>query len=129
MKVNRQNLESCRLTSLSDVPQRAHDLHSRHCHRYFFIDITILGVNWRQVGWADRPQSKHDTIFSAAFVFLFSSESPRQKSQYLFGVAFSSFALGSRERDSKHENLALIIDSYPNLPQLTVRCIIYWSAA
>lgn len=41
----------------------------------------MLAVNWRQVGWAERPQSEHETSSSAEFVFLFSVESPKQKSQ------------------------------------------------
>ena len=38
------------LTSLSDVPHIPHDLHSIHCHGYFFTEIIIFGVNWRQLG-------------------------------------------------------------------------------
>ncbi len=37
-------------TSLSDVPQSPHDLHSMHCHGYFFTEIIIFGVNCRQEG-------------------------------------------------------------------------------
>ena len=73
--------ERVTLTSLSEVPQRPQDLHSIHCHRYFFTDSIIFAVNWRQEGWADRPQSEHETKISAELVFLFSPESPRQKSQ------------------------------------------------
>lgn len=38
------------LTSLSEVPHRVHDLHSMHCHRYFFTLFVSLTVNCKQVG-------------------------------------------------------------------------------
>lgn len=92
------------LTSLSDVPQRPHDLHSIHCQRYFFTERIILAVNWRQVGCAERPQSEQETNSSAVFVFLFSVVSPRQKSQYVCGEAAPLF-LGSdlKKRKKKKE--------------------------
>ena len=39
------------LTSFSEVPQTAHDLHSMHCQGYFLTDKIMLVVNCRQVGW------------------------------------------------------------------------------
>lgn len=49
--------------------------------------MTMLGVNCKHVGWADLPQSEQETNSSADRVFLFSAESPKQKSQYWLGDA------------------------------------------
>lgn len=81
LKESIQSNNRLKLTSLSDVPQIPQDLHSIHCQRYFFTDNIIVGVNCKQDGCADRPQSEHDTRSSASCVFLFSFESPKQKSQ------------------------------------------------
>jgi len=82
-----QSSQNNNWSSLSEVPHNPHDLHSMHCHLYFFTEMIILGVNCKQVGWADRPQSAQETKSSADLVFLFSTESPRQKSQYWLGEA------------------------------------------
>lgn len=42
----------------------------------------MLGVNCRHDGCPERPQSEHETSSSGIDVFLFSAESPKQKSQY-----------------------------------------------
>lgn len=52
----------------------------------------MLVVNCKHVGWPDLPQSLHETNSSEPPVFLFSLESPRQKSQYGLGGARSLFA-------------------------------------
>ena len=65
-----------KLTSFSEVPQTAHDLHSMHCQGYLSTEVIIFGVNWRQVGWPDRPHSEQLTRRSDSPVFLFSSSSP-----------------------------------------------------
>ncbi|KAH9422440.1 hypothetical protein DERP_003116 [Dermatophagoides pteronyssinus] len=62
-----QSNNRLKLTSLSDVPQIPQDLHSIHCQRYFFTDNIIVGVNCKQDGCADRPQSEHDTRSSASY--------------------------------------------------------------
>lgn len=54
----------------------------------------MFGVNCKQDGWPDRPQSEHDTKSSGTFVLRFSRESPKQKSQYGDGGALPlSFGL------------------------------------
>lgn len=69
-------------TSFSDVPHMAQLLHSMHCHPWRLVDIIMLGVNCKQVGCPDLPQSLQDINSSGWLVFLFSAASPRQKSQY-----------------------------------------------
>uniref|UniRef100_A0A336K828 Josephin-2 n=1 Tax=Culicoides sonorensis TaxID=179676 RepID=A0A336K828_CULSO len=78
-----------------DVPQIEQYLHSIHCHRYFFTEIVMFLVNWRQDGCPDRPQSEQDTKSSGCIVFLFSRASPRQKSQYGEGAGGRSLSSGS----------------------------------
>lgn len=61
----------------------------------------MFGVNCKQDGWPDRPQSEHETKSSGAFVLRFSRESPRQKSQYGDGGALPrSFGLRMMRRRS-----------------------------
>ena len=66
-------------------------LHSMHCQGYFLTLIIMLGVNWRQVGWPDRPHSEQPISSSGWRDFLLKLESPRQKSQYPDGGAWQTF--------------------------------------
>lgn len=91
-----QSSQNSNWSSLSDVPQIEQYLHSMHCHRYRFTDIIMFGVNWRQDGWPERPQSEHDTKSSGTFVFRFSRASPKQKSQYGDGGALFRVSFGLR---------------------------------
>lgn len=68
-------------SSFSEVPHMLQHLHSMHCQRYVFTAAIITGVNCRQEGCPERPQSEQDTSSSDWPVLWLVLESPRQKSQ------------------------------------------------
>lgn len=51
VKNRNKNLEKSKQTSLSENPQIAQLLHSIHCQPYLPVDVSILSVNLRQLGW------------------------------------------------------------------------------
>lgn len=70
--------------------------------------MIMFGVNWRQVGWPERPQSEHDTKSSGTLVLRFSRASPKQKSQYGDGGALGrSFGLRMMRKRSSSSSFGV----------------------